>query len=217
MDEVAGWIARGGTVELWCDAVADVGDDGEAEAHYRYQRSFAGVSGTLPIRVGLQAVAAFDGACPHLAVDMRCGAYDARPRTCRIYPAEVVPGLTLDPAAKSCPPEAWSGAPVTFDAETRGAAAAFLHAHAADQPVRARLAALLELDRAALRNEGFVVVRPAPELLATAIAAALAGEGGAPRAWQLVSPRAPTRALIEQAGALATGCEDEDPDFLPLF
>jgi hypothetical protein len=217
MDEVVPWIARGGAVELWCDAVADVGDDGEAEAHYRYERSFAGVSGSLPIRVGVQAVAAFDGACPHLVADMRCGAYEARPRTCRIYPAEVVPGRVLDPAAKSCPPEAWSGAPVMFDAETRGAAAAFQRAHVADQPVRARVAALLGLGRAALRNEGFVVVRPAPGLLAEVIAAALKGEGEVERAWHLLSPRAATLSLMEDAGAAALACAGDAADFVALY
>lgn len=215
MDEVAAWIARGGTVELWCDAVADVGVPDGAEALYRHQRSFAAVSGDLPIRVGVQAVAAFDGACPHLAPDMRCGAYEARPRTCRIYPAEVVPGRRVDPAAKSCPPEAWSDTPSPDNADTVTAVAGFVAAHVADQPVRARLAARLGIDRAALRNEGYAVVRPDQTLLAEAVAAARAG-GDAATHWRLVSPREATRALMAEAGAQVAG-EDAPGAYLPLF
>jgi hypothetical protein len=66
------------------------------------------MSGTIPIRVSVILAAGFEGACPHLRPDMRCGNYDARPRVCRIYPAEISPNVALAPANKACPPETWS-------------------------------------------------------------------------------------------------------------
>ena len=216
MDEVVPWLARGGAVELWCDAVADVGAAGDAEARYRHERSFAGRSGDVAIRVSVQAVAAFDGACPHLAADLRCGAYDARPRTCRIYPAEVVPGRSVDPAAKACPPEAWGERPLAWDGETRVAAAGFRAAHVADQPVRAALAARLGLTRVALRNEGFVVVRPEAAELTAAVESAWGDTAAGPAEWYFASPRDSTRALIGEVGARVEAC-DAGAGFLALY
>ncbi|WP_227747057.1 hypothetical protein [Paraburkholderia franconis] len=38
-----------------------------------------------------------------------CSAHDQRPRVCRIYPVEINPFVPLDPSAKACPSDAWSG------------------------------------------------------------------------------------------------------------
>ncbi len=107
--EAAGWLRDGGETQLLCDAipwpVEPAADD--RLAAYKFRRSFPAMSGTLPLRVIVTVVAAFDGPCPHLQADLRCGAYDRRPRVCRIYPAEINPFIELQPAAKLCPPEAW--------------------------------------------------------------------------------------------------------------
>ncbi len=48
-----------------------------------------------------------DGSMSGLARQDRCGIYEERPLVCRIYPAEISPFITLDPADKVCPPEMW--------------------------------------------------------------------------------------------------------------
>jgi len=45
--------------------------------------------------------------CPNLDDQNQCGIYEERPLVCRIYPAEISPFITLDPADKVCPPEVW--------------------------------------------------------------------------------------------------------------
>jgi Predicted Fe-S-cluster oxidoreductase len=110
VNEAIRWLECGGDVQVLCEAmpwpVEPSTDDGQVQ--HRRMRSFAAESGELPIRVMVTVAAAFDGACPHLQPDMRCGAYEARPNVCRIYPAEVNPFIELMLAHKACPPEAWA-------------------------------------------------------------------------------------------------------------
>jgi Fe-S-cluster containining protein len=106
VNEAIRWLERGGDVQVFCEAmpwpVEPSTDDGQAQ--HRRIRSFAAESGELAIRVMVTVVAAFDGACPHLQPDMRCGGYEARPNVCRIYPAEINPFIEPMPTHKACPP-----------------------------------------------------------------------------------------------------------------
>lgn len=99
--------------------------------------------------------AAFDGPCPYLKPDLRCGNYEARPRVCRIYPAEITPHLALDPAAKSCSTEtsARDRRPFVrggnlFDLETRALIEEHRAASIDDVPLKARACFELGIARA---------------------------------------------------------------------
>lgn len=60
------WLRDGGEVQLLCEAVPwlvePAADD--LAAAYKFRRSFAAPSGTLPLRVVVTVVAAFEGPCP---------------------------------------------------------------------------------------------------------------------------------------------------------
>jgi len=164
--EAAAWLRRGGDIALFCEAIPWPVEppDTDAQAMHKRRLSFPVMSGTLPIRVVITVVATFDGACPNLQSDGRCGAYEERPRVCRIYPAEVNPFIPLTPVSKACPPEAWDEAkPVFFtdgrivDVETTEVIHASRSAAARDALVKQYLCAWLGVSRAALANEGYVV------------------------------------------------------------
>ena len=238
VDEAAAWIARGGDVQLFCDAIVwpDEPPASDALAQHRRRRSFATHSGTLPVRVSVTLVAAFDGACPHLRADLSCGAYDERPRVCRIYPAEVNPFVTLDPAAKACPPDAWSESkPLLMqagrlvDAATAALIARSHEADAHDRIAKAYLCALLGYDIAALANEGFAVYAPPRARLAAALHAAQQTrepsdnpEPRSPYRWRIVTNRATTLATLRSIGGHAdlvsrTSPAEGRPAYLGFF
>ena len=210
------WIERGGTVEVMCDAAPRI-DDEDPQARHRAARAIAGRSGGLPLRVSIQLVAVFDGPCPNLLPDMRCGAYHVRPDACRIYPAELRPGRAVVPQDKACPPESWGEGRPPFLDDTAGVrdletAAAIARARAAgldDLAAKARLAAMLGIDRAALVNEGLVIWRIASDDLLSALRRARAAAMVPAMEWSLVSAREETRAMIADAEAIA-----ETPDAL---
>lgn len=224
VDEAIGWIERGGTVEILCDASPLLIEQNDPQMRYRSERAVPATSGALPIGVSLTLVATFAGACPHLQADLRCGAYDRRPEACRIYPAELRPGLEINPAAKQCPPEAWGPDGDRFaDPETAAAVDRARAAGLADVEAKARLAALLGLDRAALANEGLVVWRSDPDVLLAALyrAQEYRPQGDAPApgtTWTFVSGRQSTLDLI--AAADGVGMSDaalaDDVDYIRL-
>ncbi|MEK6291225.1 MAG: YkgJ family cysteine cluster protein [Paraburkholderia tropica] len=176
------WLRDGGDVQLFCEALPWLdeppADDGYAA--YKRARSFAAMSGTLPVRIVPMVVAAFDGPCPNLLPDLRCGAYDHRPRVCRIYPAEVNPFVPFAPSAKGCPPPAWESRYPVFeiggryvDETVQADIALRRHSDVADVPAKRALCDELGVRMAALGNEGFVIVKPGSEAMDAAIAAAL--------------------------------------------
>jgi len=202
--EARDWAANGGTVELRCEAAPDLGPPGDAAALHRWAIGFPAHSGGLAIRVALTPVAAFDGACPRLLPDRRCGAYERRPNACRIYPAEVRPDRAVDPADKLCPPEAWNAAPgPANDAATAAGTAirALTIAQRDDRATKARLAHRLGLTDVALANEGSVVVVLAADRLLAAIAAVAGEDDEVPATdWRFVTASATTAALVADAG-----------------
>ena len=224
--EALEWIDTGGIVELLCDAAPDMPTADAAAAH-RHARSFSARSGAMAISVHLLLTATFAGPCPNLLPDFACRRYATRPAACRIYPAEINPTRRLDPADKLCPPEAWSadqpallrddGAPA--DAALAATLSEAREAAVNDAAVKAHLPALLELNAAALANEGFVIWRPAQPLLRSALAAALADP--APPAlpdFHFVTNRASTADLIRESSAhVAPPPARADMDYLPFF
>ncbi len=215
--EARDWAERGGTVELLADATPALDEPFDETIAYRRERALPARSGALAIRVNLTPVARFAGPCPHLLPNMYCGAYEERPNTCRIYPAELLPGRLVDPQAKSCPDEAWAdGGPMM---EQRGVpadttvAAAITDARAqalADVTGKAHLARLLGIDRTALANEGFVVHRPEAAALLAALAIAIEAPAAGDDDWRFASPSPETRALVAEAGAVAVEVEAAD-------
>lgn len=222
LDEAAAWLRGGGEVQLFSEAIpwpVEPPDDDLPAAHKK-RRSFAAASGALPVRVVVSLVAAFDGPCPHLLDDLRCGNYAQRPRVCRIYPAEINPFVALEPSGKGCPPEAWSPVhPVLADSrgyldpELVETIAAFRATDAHEAEARGALCALLGFESAALANEGYAIFVPGSEALSAALdalthadVAALAAQASS---WTFVSNRRNTLdtlcsidALQQSAGAL---------------
>lgn len=214
VDEAIAWAGQGHTVRLLIDARPDDGfpPTDVAEALYRYERSFPGVSASVAIRVNVMLVAFHDGPCPHLTPEMLCGNYEARPRVCRIYPAEAVPGIPLMPERKLCPPEAWAPDQPLFEHaghvvsdETRRLIDAQRAVMLDDIPTKAWASALMGIDTAAFGNEGLAIHSPEPGQLAAALIAARGRQDEAlpPRDWTLLTNRGGTLKLLEDAGARA--------------
>jgi Fe-S-cluster containining protein len=229
LSEAVDWLAHGGRVELLCDAAPDLPfPEGSGEA-YRAARAVPATSQALPVTIALLPTAVFDGPCPNLQADMRCGAYERRPNACRIYPAEIRPDRRIMPAEKLCPPEAWGGDRPAFSDPLRGiadpvTAFAITGARTAgieDVARKARLLKRLGIDQVALANEGYAVWKPDPALLLEALRAVM--EDVAPNDIQpvdveIISLRAETRQMIAEAeGADAMPDPTRGYDYLPLY
>ncbi|PCE23841.1 zinc/iron-chelating domain-containing protein [Paraburkholderia acidicola] len=218
VDEARAWLQRGGRVELMCEAIPwPVEPAAEnREAQYRRARSFPAASGTLPVRIAVLLVATFDGACPNLGADMRCGIYHERPLVCRIYPAEINPFVVLAPANKGCPPDAWQGTPMIrhgqlIDSEVQASIDQARAASARDVSIKAQLCAALGVEHAALANEGFVTYAPESDVLLAALDAIPDGMHDKAHdhrhthatPWNLISNRHETVETLTSVGALA--------------
>jgi hypothetical protein len=155
-------------------------------------------------------VAAFDGACPHLQPDMRCGGYEARPNVCRIYPAEINPFIELMPTHKACPPEAWTvdkpslikGGQIV-DSITAGLIRNSREAAIHDVPVKERLCGNAGFHTASLTNEGFVTYTLPPGAMLEELYRALNPASSAARAvsWRILSNRRTTVDTLNSVGA----------------
>ncbi|HEY4292912.1 YkgJ family cysteine cluster protein [Luteibacter sp.] len=210
VDEAMAWLRDGGNVQLFCEAIPWP-EEPPADNHlawYKRRRSFAATSGQLPVRVIVSLMAVFEGACPNLQPDMRCGIYERRPRACRVYPAEVNPFFALDRDTKLCPPEAWQTQDVLQgedgewkDAEVAQSIAGMREADARDAAVKAELCAVLGISSSGLSNEGVVVHAPDRARLLSALEeATTAGGDVAMTAWHVVSHRRATLELLQSAG-----------------
>jgi Fe-S-cluster containining protein len=207
------WLDTGGDVQVLCEAIPWPEEPplDYPEARRKRQRSFAASSGKLPARIIVTVVASFNGPCPHLRTDMRCGNYEQRPRVCRIYPAEINPFVNLTPLEKACPPEAWSpdkpllmGDLRLVDSHTQDLIEQTRAADIADVECKAALCTALEIDSAALANEGFVIYSPARENMLAALRQAQAASFAGERAtqWTLVSNRITTVDTLKSVGAV---------------
>lgn len=222
--EASDWLARGHAVHILCEAIPWPGEppSSDLQAAYKRRRSFEVLSGTMPARVIVTFAASFDGACPHLGADMRCGIYDSRPRVCRIYPAELNPFLTLTPSEKRCPPDAWDErqAPlivggVLVDDATRMAIAESRAAVEADVPIKARVCDALGIREAAMSNQGFVSFAPSPAAMSEALARSMRSDAQGPRSdWQFITTHADTLDALVSIGARASPPSGDGYSFL---
>lgn len=213
------WLARGGTVEIFCDATPAIVEGTESDAvRYSNTRSFTATSGSLGIEVRLMLVATFTGACPNLLPNLQCGAYETRPLACRIYPAEVRPEIEMLPSNKLCPPEAWQNSEPLFITQGGNVADPVVLADIAlaraqslaDRDATAGIATLLDIDVTALANEGYAIWSPDPEPLAEALRRAVEHSDTGTTNWTFVSNSSRIRALISDAGAVAALPADVD-------
>jgi len=226
IEEAIDWIDRGGRVELLCDAgPPSQGDDhGPSRASYQAVRSFPGVSGAVTVQVSVTLVASFSGPCPFLLPDMRCGNYTARPRVCRVYPAEANPFVRLDPAAKACPTEAWDSALTVLvrddrvvDPAIRDAIGGMRRAGAEDAAAKALICQQLGIDVAAFANEGLAVHAPDQPLLRQALERSSLTRATAndPAVWRMSTNRSATAAMLISAGCAVVDADDAYIGFFP--
>jgi Fe-S-cluster containining protein len=223
--EAINWLKRGHDVEVLCEAIPwpeEPSQDNLQGAHKR-RRSFAAMSGELPARIVVTLVGAFAGPCPNLLADLRCGIYEQRPLVCRIYPTEISPFIPFVQAQKACPPQAWiqGGQALlregkVIDADMLALIQESRDTDASDVYAKQHLCADLNIDSAALSNEGFVVYSPEREVLLAALERQRGkdeGRGSDP-GWQIVSNRQATADTLASVGAACSVVEDKHR---PLF
>ncbi len=226
LSEALQWANKGGAVELLADAMpqSDTSDYGPSPASYRQAQAFDGLSGAVAIDVSLTLVATFAGPCPFLRSDMSCGNYEARPRVCRVYPAEANPFRQIQPATKACPDDAWSSTqPIlqrsgqVVPAGVRQAIQGMRFAAVTDTIGKARLADRLAIDTAAFANEGLAVHRPAAATLRAALEHVLSTDkpAGDPMPWRIVTNRYSTLVMLQEAGCVGIAASDDYIGFFP--
>jgi Fe-S-cluster containining protein len=214
------WLDNGGTVQLMCDAAPDLPvNEADTIGRFRRERTFAAHSLALPIRVRVNLVAVFTGPCPNLLPNNLCGAYERRPATCRIYPAELRPDADIDPSARLCPPEAWSSDKallagddgIVIDRTVSDAVTLARAEGIADVPAKLRMAELLQVNVAALANEGFLIWDIEQGLLRLAlyeVSAAATPGATSNSSWTIATPTPSIRGMIEEAGGAAADAQD---------
>jgi Fe-S-cluster containining protein len=231
VDEALAWLARGGDVQFLCEAIPWPEEPAadNLPAQLKRRRSFPASSGDMPVRVVVVLAASFEGACPHLLADMSCGAYEQRPMVCRIYPAEINRFIELKPEQKKCPPEAWSAdkpllmkAQQVVDEETFALIAKSRAVEVGDVGTKARACANLEIDAAALANEGLVIYSPpAASVLAALERAREQGDTSDDTLqWKVVSNRRETVDTLTSIGATGVHYAKADApafDYLGFF
>jgi len=154
-----------------------------------------------------------------------------RPNTCRIYPAEIIPGLALKSDRRLCPPEAWDDRQPEYlsvdgrilDVVTDTATAAARAAGLREVGMRRALATALGIKIAALENEGFAVLSIPSDSLLPILRDAMQEIGDLSKDtpspdWLFVSPRPEGLALITAAGAKAMSSPNHDQvSYLALY
>ena len=225
VDEAIAWAGRGHQVQLLCEAHATYEAPTTLRERYRHDRAFQGWSGSVPVRVSIILVAAFEGACPHLRSDMLCDNYEERPRVCRIYPAEITPDIDLLPDHKICPEDAWDPDQPLYQRGREvvdGATRALIDEHRAetlaDVGTKRLAATRLGITTAAFGNEGYVVHTLEPHRLAEILTecrkpvAAKHDESE----WVIVTNRQSTRAMLEGVG-VASALADHATTYIGFF
>jgi Fe-S-cluster containining protein len=215
VNEAVDWLTAGCEVQVICEAVPwpEEPSADDLKAAYRRRRSFATMSGSSPTRVVVIFAANLAGACPNLQADMRCGIYERRPLVCRIYPVEVNPFARLEPAMKACPPEAWSSdRPLlqrdgrALDELVRRNIQQWRDTDVHDVEIKRRLCAALDLNCAAVADEGFVVYSPDKAAFLAALTRAAHPDDRAidHGRWHFVSHRPGTIDSLEASGAIVS-------------
>lgn len=210
--EALNWLDDGNSVQIICEAwpwPADGGSDSEEKAAYLQLRSFAARSGDMAVRVAATLVANIPDRCPNLKADQSCAIYERRPLVCRIYPAEVNPFRPIQPPMKACPPEAWDPSlpPLTrgkalVSEELRRDIETWRNALGPESSIKQRVCTALELNDAAVADEGFVVHEPQGAVLRVALAQAIHAQiPSAATPWRLITHRSESVESFARRGA----------------
>ncbi|WP_415769333.1 YkgJ family cysteine cluster protein [Pseudomonas sp. LB3P38] len=102
------WLQRGHDVAVILEAFDESLWPAESEKFRHNAKRAAQIdSGNAKINVIAIFAANALTQCPNLDDQNQCVIYEERPLVCRIYPAEISPFISLDPADKVCPPEVW--------------------------------------------------------------------------------------------------------------
>jgi Fe-S-cluster containining protein len=232
--EALDWLERGHPVDLLADAAPWFEEPAENDERGRYTRarSFATVSGEVPVRITLRLTSNHTGPCANRLPDMKCAIYETRPLVCRIFPAYIFPFGGFDPANRLCPPEAWAphnpvlirdGAcvdPATVELIALARATA-----AEDAAAGPALCADLGIRAAGLANEGYVAHTPEPAALAEALRRSLECPGGGTETgggdWTVASNRRSTLDALNAAEArfeaMRASLVDGTRQYLGLF
>jgi Fe-S-cluster containining protein len=225
--EAMDWLNRGHEVQVLCETSPWSAElDREPRALHFKRRSFAAMSGSMPIRIVAMLVANVVGDCPNLLVDKRCGIYKDRPLVCRIYPAEINPFIALKRDNKACPPEAWSQEQPLLQRGERLMDEQIYQdielsrtADALQADLKSRLCLALNIVSTALVHEAVLVYSPTPKTLLSALAFAIASDSRQEAAtqWRFVSDRPETVTELAKGGAIAMHLRDaDDPSFQHL-
>ncbi len=219
VSEAVTWLGEGNQIQVICEAspALPTGPEDGVAAYFR-GRSFESVSGTMPVQVATLLAANLEGQCRYLRDDLRCGIYDRRPLVCRIYPAEINPFRKLEPAAKACPPEAWSASMPLFQRNgeltgttLRADIVAAREANVQDRAVKRRACAELGISDTAIAGEGFMIHSPRGDELLAALLRGIAAHPGLPSPsanWRLLSDRPESVRSLAERGARAVSAEE---------
>jgi Fe-S-cluster containining protein len=177
IDEAIDWLEDGGNLAVFCEALPWSGEPSPEDFRSIHQknRSFAVSCGASTAFVTAILVAVISGACKNLGEDSKCRIYERRPLVCRIYPAEISPFIQLNTKAKACPPESWlsdnillsDGAVV--DPNLQSLIEMSRRTDYREALQKGSLCRDLNIDVAAIKDEGFVAHEPNREALLNAL------------------------------------------------
>jgi Fe-S-cluster containining protein len=209
--EAISWLEDNGNLAIFCEAMpwAPEPSPHDLRATHQRKRSFAVSCGSSSARVTAILVAVVSGACKNLGEDSRCRIYESRPLVCRIYPAEISPFIQLNTSAKACPPEAWVSDTAflsdgsVVDLGLQSLIEKSRQTDRDDALQKGILCSDLNIDVAAITDEGFVAHEPDRKTLLDALRRARAADRrtlSADRPWRLYSRVPKTLASLKASG-----------------
>jgi hypothetical protein len=198
LSEAISWLEEDGDLAIFCEAMPWVSEPPpeDLRAIHRKKRSFAVSCGSSRARITAILVGVVSGACKNLGEDLRCTIYERRPLVCRIYPAEINPFVQFSVARKGCPPEAWtSDRPLLsqdkiVDPHLQSLIERSIQTDRDEALQKGLLCADLNIDVAAIADEGFVAHEPNRKIFLDALRKARSADPLAlpdNRAWRLYS------------------------------
>ena len=175
LNESRQWLQRGHDVAVILEAFDESLWPSEPEKFRHNAKRAAQIdSGNTTINVIAIFAANALTQCPNLDDQDRCGIYEERPLVCRIYPAEISPFITLDPANKVCPPDVWEAGEIivsdqVVDPAVRIKIAQSRDADRLDAHAKVAICESMDMTVAAWKQNALVVYLPDRQHLMTAL------------------------------------------------
>lgn len=170
------WAADGGQVIVLVEGFLSNGLGLPVQQReHAERRSVLVRSGASEAHIAITFAAYNVGPCRNLDEDNLCRIYERRPMVCRIYPAEINPHISLNPATKDCPPESWEQGPDLIiggelvDQELAHLIQRSRQADRDDIQTKDAICALLGIRTTALKGDGFTAYLPDMHAFATVI------------------------------------------------